>query len=306
MSHAYRLSNLKVLSDIELPELMPWTGASNMSDEVFFRVGEIPAGQSSAGPAAGGSELPDGHRCLLTLGDKGKVLVENGREVIIEPAEGADPTDTRAVIMGPIQAVIWHQRGLVPLHASAISMNGRAVALAGPSGVGKSTLAAAFSTRGYAVLSDDICIVDTRNGATVLPSTPRLRLWRQALDHFGFPPDGLPRALSRSEKYLIEGNWAGAEQQQLAAVILLSRGAYREVAVRALRGWRSFSSLQGVVHMFGLAHSLGLDAAIFAALGKMFGAGVTVWELSLPDDLACLDQAVEKASEVACSYADAS
>jgi hypothetical protein len=304
MSHAYRLSNLKVLSDIELPELMPWTGASDMSDEVFFRVGEIPAGQSSAGPAAGGSELPDGHRCLLTLGDKGKVLVENGREVIIEPAEGADPTDTRAVIMGPIQAVMWHQRGLVPLHASAISMNGRAVALAGPSGVGKSTLAAAFSTRGYAVLSDDICIVDTRNGATVLPSTPRLRLWRQALDHFGFPPDGLPRALSRSEKYLIEGNWAGAEQQQLAAVILLSRGAYREVTIRRVRGRSAFSSLQDVVHMFGIARSLGFDAAIFTALGQMFDAGATVWELSVPEDLAYLEQAVEKVSEVARSHAD--
>jgi hypothetical protein len=304
MSHAYRLSKLKVVSDIELPELMPWTGASDASDEVFFRVGEIPARLSNADEAAGGSLVPGGHRYLLTLGDKGKVLIENGREVIIDPAEGADPTDTRAVIMGPVQAVLWYQRGLVPLHASAIGLNGRAVALAGPSGVGKSTLAAAFSTRGQTVLSDDICIVNTGDGATVLPSTPRLRLWRQALDHFGIPPDGLPRALSRSEKYLIEGNWAGTEQWQLAAVILLSRGACRQVTIRRVRGRSAFSSLQDVVHMFDIARSLGFEAAIFTALGQMFDAGVTVWELSVPEDLACLEQAVEEVSEVARSHAD--
>jgi hypothetical protein len=283
---------------------MPWTGASDPSDEVFFRVGEIPARLSNADEAAGGSLVPGGHRYLLTLGDKGKVLIENGREVIIDPAEGADPTDTRAVIMGPIQAVLWYQRGLVPLHASAIGLNGRAVALAGPSGVGKSTLAAAFSTRGQTVLSDDICIVNTGHGATVLPSTPRLRLWRQALDHFGIPPGGLPRALSRSEKYLIEGNWAGTEQRQLAAVIILSRVARRKVIIRRLRGMSAFSSLQSVVHMFGVARSLGFDAAIFTALGQMFDAGVTVWELSVPEDLAYLEQAAEKVSEVARSHAD--
>jgi hypothetical protein len=170
--------------------------------------------------------------------------------------------------------------------------------------VGKSTLAAAFSTRGQTVLSDDICIVNTGDGATVLPSTPRLRLWRQALDHFGIPPDGLPRALSRSEKYLIEGNWAGTEQWQLAAVILLSRVARRKVIIRRVRGMSAFSSLQSVVHMFGFARSLGFDAAIFTALGQMFDAGVTVWELSVPEDLAYLEQAVEKVSEVARSHAD--
>jgi len=304
MRHAYRLSTLKVVSDIELPELMPWTGASDVSDEIFFRVGEIPAGLINADQANNGCEMPEERRYLLTLGDNGKVLIENGREIIIEPGLGADLTETRAVIMGPIQAILWHQRRLVPLHASAIAVNGRAIALAGASGVGKSTLAAAFLKKGHAVLADDICIVDTSDDVSVLASTPRLRLWRQTLDHLGISPDGLPRALSRSEKYLIEGYWASAERQQLAAVMLLSRGAYQEVALRRLRGRNSFSSLQGVVHMLGLARLLGLDAAIFTALGKMFSAGVEVWELSIPDDLVCLDHAVGKVSEVARSYAD--
>src|SRR6185437_8241442 len=102
--------------------------------------------------------------------------------------------------MGPVQAILWHQRGLLPLHASAISVNGKAVALAGPSGVGKSTLAAAL-VGNHAVLADDICIIDPSDRPTMLPSTPRLRLWREALDHFHIPVTSLPRALSRREKY---------------------------------------------------------------------------------------------------------
>ena len=304
MRYAYRLSTFRIVSDIEIPELMPWARGCHASDELLFRVGDIPGGLTNPDQASCSSSSPEESRYLLTLDNKGKVLVKNGREVIIEAAAGTDLTGIRAVMMGPLQAVLWHQRGLLPLHASAIDVNASAVALAGPSGVGKSTLAAAFAIRGHAVLSDDICIVDTRNGATVLPSTPRLRLWRQALDHFGIPLDGLPRALSRSEKYLIEGNWIDAEQRQLAAVILLSRGACRKVTIRRVRGRSAFSSLQDVVHMFGIARSLGFEAAIFTALGQMFDAGVTVWELSVPGDLAYLEQAVEKVSEVARSHAD--
>ena len=294
MSYSYRLSTLKVLSDIELPELLPWSGVCQVPVEVFFRVGEIPHVLAKPQRCGNRSQVVGESRYLLTLDDQVRVLVENGREVIIEPACGADPTDTRAVLMGPVQAILWHQRGLLPLHASAISVDGRAVALAGPSGVGKSTLAAAFSRKNHAVLTDDICIVDTSDGATVLPSTPRLRLWREALDHFGISSAALPRALSRSEKYLIEGHSVAGGQQQLAAVILLSRGAGREITMRHLRGWRSFTALQSVVHMVTAARSLGLEKAMFSALATFFAAGVTVWDLSIPEDLGCLDQVAEK------------
>lgn len=292
MSNAYCLASLKLVSDVELPELMPWTGTCNGSSNIFFRLGTVPFASSNHGrgdndPVAGGSHY------VFALKGGGKVLVENGRNVTIEPAPGTDLTEIRAVLMGPIQSVLWHQRGLLPLHASAVGLNGRAVALAGPSGAGKSSLAAMLSRRNLPVLGDDICIVATIDGATVLPSTSRLRLWRQALDHFGMPLVGLPRALSRREKYLIEGQGVEASEQQLAAVIILSRGSCREVAIRRVRGWHAFTALQSVVHMPAAARSLGLDGAIFAALVKLVAAGVTVWDLSVPDDLVCLEQAAE-------------
>ena len=54
----------------------------------------------------------------------------------------------------------------------------RAAVLAGPPGAGKSTLAAAFARFGYAVLSDDVAVLEQLEGALhVQPAYPQLRLW---------------------------------------------------------------------------------------------------------------------------------
>src|SRR6185503_14339932 len=60
------------------------------------------------------------------------------------------------------------QAGRTPLHASAIMLGDVALVLAGPSGMGKSTLALAAAQAGLPVLSEDTLYVQT---------APRLRLW---------------------------------------------------------------------------------------------------------------------------------
>jgi hypothetical protein len=47
-------------------------------------------------------------------------------------------------------------RGLEVLHASAVAVDGRAIAVTGPSQAGKSTLAAAFLATGAALVADDV------------------------------------------------------------------------------------------------------------------------------------------------------
>jgi hypothetical protein len=295
MSHAYRLSAFKVVSDIELPELMPWGGRSEDPVELVFRIGKVPAQLEAPDYASSFLQTKGRNQYLGGWPDDARVLVENGSEVTVELAASANLTEARAILMGPVQAVLWHQRGLLPLHASVVRVNGGAVALAGPSGVGKSTLAAALSARGHHVMADDICIVDATDGCEVLPSTPRLRLWRDALLHFGIAVEGLPRALSRSEKYLVEGGeWGETEPQRLAAVVLLSRQASNAVTIERLRGARTITELLGVVLRLPAARALGLEPAVFTGLTKLMAFGVSVWQLAMPDNRACLDEAAAK------------
>lgn len=81
-----------------------------------------------------------------------------------------------------IESVIPHalsRRGCVVLHASAVTDGSRAVAFAGGSGDGKSTVAASFCASGWGLLADDYIVL--RKGAEVAPTHAGIRLWPDAM-----------------------------------------------------------------------------------------------------------------------------
>jgi hypothetical protein len=296
MSHAYRLGSLKLGSDIELPGLPAWDGPPDAAADLVFCFGEVPPRLARPDHVAPLFQTRGRSEYLLAVPGIGRILIRDGREVVIEPEAGADPLDTRSLLTGPVQAVLWHQRGLLPLHANAVIVNGRAVALAGHSAAGKSTLAAALAARGHKVMTDDVCIVDARGGsdAWVLPGYSRLRLWRDALDHLGIATNGLEPALPGKEKYFVDSSdICVSASQKLSALVLLSRRASDAAAFAPLSGFDAVIALESVVHMRRPARALGRDAEIFAALTRLAGSA-TVWRLTMPDDLACLDEAAAR------------
>ena len=87
----------------------------------------------------------------------------------ISPAEGLDPEDEEKWRRGPVRALVRHLAGASSLHASAISVNGRALAFLGESGVGKSTCAADICMRtGASLLADDIAEIEENDGRFVV------------------------------------------------------------------------------------------------------------------------------------------
>jgi hypothetical protein len=80
-------------------------------------------------------------------------------------------------LLGFILAFVLRRRGTVCLHASAVAVAGRAVALLGPDGAGKSTTAAALAARGHAVVCDDLIALSEADGTFIMqPGFPWLRL----------------------------------------------------------------------------------------------------------------------------------
>jgi hypothetical protein len=286
MSHTYRLAALKLASSIELPGLPPWEGAADTPPELVFRLGAVAKQLERADHKAPLFQTSGADRYLLDLPGTGRMLIASGREITVEPEAGVDPTEICALLTGPIQAVLWHQRGLLPLHAVAVAAAGRAVALAGPSGCGKSTLAAVLAAKGCTVLADDVCVARVSgDGVSVLPGLPRLRLWRDALDHLGIEAEGLRPVLTGKKKFLLDLGHDGASgPQPLAAIVLPSRVATEAVTIERLRGAGAVAAVLKIVHMRRPARALGRDPAIFASLAKLIQAGVTVWRLTLPDD----------------------
>lgn len=131
----------------------------------------------------------------VSYSDGARFAVEReGREVWADWPDGYTLEDAVTYLVGPVMGFVLRLRGVVPLHASALVISGRAVALVGPPGAGKSTTAAAFAHRGFAVLSDDlVALRECEKQFLVQPGYPRLNLWPDAVRALFGSEDALPR-----------------------------------------------------------------------------------------------------------------
>lgn len=119
----------------------------------------------------------------IAVDEVGRFLVREGHTIIADPYPGVSHAQVDLYLAGSIMGALLHQLGILPLHCNAFACGDSAVLLCGDSGAGKSTLAAWFETRGYPLLTDDVCAVTLmpRGRAIAHPGIPRLRLWSDAL-----------------------------------------------------------------------------------------------------------------------------
>ena len=86
--------------------------------------------------------------------------IQDGKRISVSPLKEYDEdTSSDYYILGTCMGAILMQRKVLPLHGSAIAINGKAYAIIGDSGAGKSTLALAFLNKGFQLLSDDVIAV---------------------------------------------------------------------------------------------------------------------------------------------------
>lgn len=130
---------------------------------------------------------------------------------------------------------LLYQRGLFPLHASAVETPWGAMIFVGDQGVGKSTLAAQFHSRGYRLLSDDVCAVTaTPEGLRILPALAQFRLCADAYERLG-TPEG---ARFDVDKYVVPmGDGYCADPVPLCAIHVLSEHDEASPRIEELRGF---------------------------------------------------------------------
>lgn len=99
-------------------------------------------------------------------------------DVTARPHPGADRGLIAVLAAGALLAVHLMLRHRLVLHASAVQLDGHAVAFVGASGMGKSTLAAALCEHGCGLVADDVLRVDTDGGCGALahPGSTESRL----------------------------------------------------------------------------------------------------------------------------------
>jgi hypothetical protein len=231
----YQVFGLRVRSDIPLPELFPAMGDGEA--DVTISRGAVDASTSEPGIRV------DGDGLILTIPTVAQYRIEQGNRILVDGEADVPERNLRLFLLGSAFGALLHQRGLLPLHANAVEIDGKAVAFMGESGAGKSTLAAWFHDRGYRVIADDVCVVafDVSGGAVALPGLPRLRLWRDALDLTGrlaedFDRSYVSAADDQFDKFdvPIASDASRSDAVEIAAVCLLKTG--KRVSLTQLSG----------------------------------------------------------------------
>lgn len=102
----------------------------------------------------------------------------DGRRITGRRHAGASAESFTTYLLGQVLALALVKQGLEPLHAAVVAVDGRAVGFVARSGLGKSSLAAAFLAAGYRLLTDDILVAAPDGaGEIVHPGPPRIKLY---------------------------------------------------------------------------------------------------------------------------------
>lgn len=265
------LCGWRVAGGLPLPDLLPWSGDGRAPDLVI-ELGWVAAPPPDPDKPGRILRIGGDGACWLAVPGVARFQVDpGGRRVVVEPHQDVPEPLLRAFLLGRVLAILCFKRGLLPLHASCVRIDGRAHAFSGPCGTGKSTLAAAFLRRGHAVLADDLTVIDPAapGGPLVWPSFPRLKLCGDAAQAMGVATEGLERVGWAGDKVHVPlADGFHATPLPLAAVDHVENGE-GETARLPLAGVAAVGAMLGAVYRMRIALALGAGPAVMAAAGRL-------------------------------------
>jgi hypothetical protein len=223
-------------------------------------------------------------------------LVEDGRRITVSPLNEYKEDVIRLYLLGSCMGAILMQRGIFPLHGSAVAINGKAYGIIGDSGAGKSTLASAFLQKGYQLLTDDVIGIYFTKGKVpmVIPSYPQQKLWQKSLDEFGLDNKEFRPIYQRETKFAIPiKNQFISNPLPLAGLFELSLTEMEEIEFKQIEGLSRLQTL--LVHTYRnlLIQNLGLTNWHFTKSTEMINQ-IKMYHLSRPKNTFTADKLVSQ------------
>lgn len=213
-----------------------------------------------------------GSKCLIQAEGIARFLIEEGQKITVDIYPGATQNDVRVFLIGSALGAAAHQKGLVPLHVSAVQTPGGAIAFTGDSGAGKSTMAAHLNrTMGWPLISDDVsCLSQTDSGPVIESGVHTMKLWQDTLHSLDRTSNGLKRDLTRENKYhALDATMFGSGQFPLKRLVYLEWGETLEL--EPLTGQVAFKTALKSVYrpelaiMCGNKHNAAATAILMAS-----------------------------------------
>jgi hypothetical protein len=277
----YSVHGLEIASEFELPELHP--SPDGRAPDVLVQDAPVP--REPADPERRWFHVRDDGTAIVRIAGVASYAVRIGSRIDVDPEPDADRVSVRAYLVGPVMRIMLHQRGEIPLHVSAVLLDGRAWAFTAPSGTGKSTLAATLHLHaGLPLVTDDVGVVrpmpDGGPGLLIFPGPAFLKLRTDVMAAVReVAPTPLPdfRGSVKARLPALGGGPSGA--LPLAGIVRIRRATGRAVEpflVERLWGADAFAAAASAVHDAAQGAAIGDTAPMFertaqlARLGRFF------------------------------------
>ena len=206
--------------------------------------------------------------------------------LLVSPARSSE--DREILLWTTPAAVAISLQADLALHAASIDVGGEAVLLAGPSGAGKTTTAAALHAAGTRVLADDLTRCNPRGHPSVFPGPAVLRLRDDTARRYA--SDSQPTSHRRKTRLIVPAGRRGdGAPVPLRAIYFLASapGAFEarpiEPTEALQRLWPCSFYLPGEMNR----------RRCFQLLAELVGK-VPAWELSRKVDWATLPDLVDR------------
>jgi hypothetical protein len=291
MSHAFSIYGLSLLANRPIPGIPP---GSISSIDIRLFLGNLPPWLSEVDPLSveqwytseykdesGNAamkvfRLSGGEYYWFRYADETEFLIDQtGSNIWAVWPETLSLEDTCTYLLGPVMGFVLLLRGSISLHASAIAVDERAIALVGPAGAGKSTTAAAFAELGYSILAEDVVTLDDRGASfLVQPAYPCIRLWPASVTALFGEHTDLPKLTPNWEKRYLDLTQQPYQFHEralpLAAIYLLEERADDSFApfVRQITETKALMSLVANTYSTRLMDKM-MRAREFEILGRL-------------------------------------
>ena len=243
----YRAFGLNIASELEIP------GGIRVDQPVSDADIVIAAGDTSIGAveAVNGPYSRNGDALLFDAAGVARYYAPSPDKLFVEPYYGANPRHVGELLIATALPMLMWMRGGIVLHAAGIVPAGmeQAIAIAGRSGIGKSTLAAGVIDAGGRLVGDDSLWL------TVQDDTPIV--------------SGLSATLFRSDDSaehrteIVIPSQSRAEHARLAAIIVIGKtDENATLSVNRLHGANAIEALLKNRHRPIIPAILGLEAAL--------------------------------------------
>ncbi len=284
----YRAYGLNIASNIPV---IGFTECAVTEPDVTITEGDVPENLESITSKSGPFQSGD-HELLFRHQPVGAFYIANGNQIVIQKAAGVKESDLSTVIVGICFGAILHQRMLLPLHASAVCFRNKCIVLAGRSGAGKTTLAAAFIKAGASLIADDVSLIKFEDEIpVVMPAFPTIKIWSDSLQHFGISSEGLLAVRDEMQKYYLPVDQFQVVPAPADHIIILDTHSNPEIEFQSMNGYEKFFELRKYTYLHKSFSGNDYLTNHFQLAGKL-ASKVPVHKLIRPKDNFDTDQLI--------------